>query len=68
MILLAPVCGETLRRLKAYEAEVGALSPEIYRLAEKEGKLGLFLWLCRRTGYAAYWLLKLIPGGYPDRI
>lgn len=64
-ILLAPVCKETLQRLKVYETEIGSLSSEIYEIAEKDGKLGLFLWLCRRTNYLAYWLLKLIPGGYP---
>ena len=64
-VLLAPASHNTLEKVKNYEREVGSLSSQVYNLAEKYGKLGLFLWLCRRTNYVAYWLLKLIPGGYP---
>ncbi len=68
MILLAPISRESLCRFRAYERELGSISRDIYSLDEISTKPALFIKLCRKTNYLAYWLLKLIPGGWPFRI
>lgn len=65
MILLAPISQVNLRRFRSYEKELGLTSRDIYSLDEISTKVALFIKLCRKTNYLAYWLLKLLPGGYP---
>ncbi len=65
MILLAPVSKESLCRFRAYERELGSISYDIFSLDEVSTKTDIFIKLCRKTKYLAYWLLKLIPGGWP---
>lgn len=59
--LYAPVSKETLERFKAYEKNVGAICPEISNIEDVHGRKAFFVKLCRKTNYAAYWLLKLVP-------
>ena len=70
MILLAPVSKEALRRFRAYERELGPISRDIYSLDEIsiKSKRAFFIKLCRKTNYLTYWLLKLIPGGWPYKV
>lgn len=65
MILLAPISKEALRRFRAYEWELGSISQDIYSLDVLSSKTAFFIKLCRKTNYLAYWLLKLLPGGWP---
>lgn len=67
-ILLAPISKKSLRRIQAYEREIGPISRDIYSLDECSTKTALFIKLCRKTNYLAYWLLKLIPGGWPYKV
>ena len=67
-ILLAPISKESLCRIQVYERELGSISRDIYSLDECSSKTALFIKLCRKTNYLVYWLLKLIPGGWPSRI
>lgn len=68
-ILLGPISKDSLRRIRAYERELGSISRDIYRLDECSAKrVAFFIKLCRKTNYLAYWLLKLIPGGWPYRV
>lgn len=68
MILLAQISNEAFHRLRAYERELGSISRDVYSLDEISTKIALFIKLCRRTGYLVYWLLKLIPGGFPYEV
>lgn len=63
--IYAPVSRKVLDQLKEYEKNVGLLSPEVSKLKHVHGrKIVFFIKICRKTNYAAYWLLKLVPGGF----
>ena len=62
--LYGPVSREVLRQIKEYENNVGSLSLEISKMEHIHGsKIVFFIRFCRKTNYAAYWLLKFVPGG-----
>lgn len=62
--LYAPVSRKVLGQLKEYEKNVGSLCPEVFKLEHTHGsRIAFFIKLCRKTNYAAYWLLKLLPRG-----
>lgn len=63
-LMILPVNRKNRRKLIAYEREAKAKHPDIYASATVENRLGnRFMRLMRRTNYAAYWLLWLIPDG-----
>ena len=60
--LYAPVSKKALDMIKECEKYVGSLAPEIYKLENIHGrKIAIFIKLCRKTNYVAYWLLKIVP-------
>lgn len=74
LILLATISREAMQRFRAYEQELGPISRDIYSLDEISSKTkraflkAFFIKTCRKTNYLAYWLLKLIPGGFPYKL
>lgn len=65
-LLLCPVCSRNWKQLKQYDREIQMRSADVYKNAVNYSKTGRFLWLLRKTLYLPYWLLLLIPGGFPD--
>lgn len=65
-LLLDKPSKEGLKRLKEYDGRIRNISEEIYEVAGKNWKSGRLLTFFRRTNYRAYWLLSLVPGGFPN--
>lgn len=66
-IILGPVCVKTLKELKKYEKECKDISRSVYKYsARMRVTSSRVLRVLRITGYTAYWLLKLLPGGAPN--
>lgn len=65
-ILLMPINGQNLQKLKEHERRVREISSDVYKEAAKGTEMGMMLKLLRETRYLTYWLIKLIPGGIPN--
>lgn len=66
-ILLQPVCNFTKKQLIEFDDEIKNICLDVYTEALRfNSKTALFLRLLKETDYAAYWLLKLLPGGAPN--
>lgn len=63
--LLLPQTKENRRGLMEYEEKIRDMAPEVYSYAAGMGKTGALIGAFRKTKFAAYWLLKLVPGGMP---
>lgn len=66
-ILLRPVNRQTLDQLKAYEKACRDACPDAYeRSVYLNNTSSKVLRVLRMSHFAAYWLLKLLPGGAPN--
>ncbi len=65
-LLVCPVSKETLKEIQNFENKIHALSKDIYENAERYKKIGKVIFLLRKTHYFTYWMLKFIPGGFPN--
>lgn len=66
-IILGPVCVKTLKELKRYEKECRDIARNVYKYSVRmRVTSSRVLRVFRITGYAAYWLLKFLPGGAPN--
>lgn len=63
-ILLLPVTKEGKSKAKEYDKKIQSISLELSKeITKMKGVWGKHIYLCRKTNYLAYWLVKLIPGG-----
>ena len=66
-LLLSPPSCKGLKRIKAFEKKMQIISPDLFLLNDKMGKIALFMRICRKTHYLPYWGLKIIfPYGIPS--
>ena len=65
-LLILPINRANLDKLKQYEARIKRIAPDVFADLTQYGKAGRLMKFIRGTGYAGYWLLKLIPGGLPN--
>lgn len=64
-ILISPVNKDSLWELKEFDRKVKEVSEAVFHAETQLGKTGKLMGLLRKTGYMPYWLLKLVPGGFP---
>ena len=62
-LLAAPATRENLERLRRYDADMRALSPEVYQSAARSGKIGRLIAHLRRVNYAPWPLLRPLMHG-----
>lgn len=66
-ILLDKPSRENLQYIKAYELSIREICLDLYKQAGKQGKLGLMLSIFRKLDYLPYWLIALLPNGFPNK-
>lgn len=66
-LLLCPICRQSWRLIKKVDKEIQIQSEDVYEDAVNYGRTGRLLRMMRKTFYLLYWLLLLVPGGFPDR-
>ena len=60
-LLLLPIKKENFLKIRNYEKLIKSISGDIFDSSLEVGNTGKFFHLLRRTGYRAYWLLKIVP-------
>lgn len=66
-LLLLPYEKVNKDKFALYDQEIKEICLPVYQNIERLGKLGKFIWLCRKTKYQAYYLLKILyPKGIPN--